>query len=477
MKDAKPKQDFSWFWQHSPDIFVSLTPEGKILDISPAARSMLAYHPKDLQGRFLIEFVVDDDVESASRWLSDLPSVKMRLPLETRMVRQDERVLNISWDGIWANNERVILCVGRDVTDRTRVQQLVTANESRVRTILECVSSGIVVCDIDGRIEETNRACQSMFGADANTLRGKTFVDLLSVNERQRWSFDLLIEQAERAPVELSFVVERASMQLHAASVEIGSRRKCILSLIDISDRKQLDKIRQDVFSMITHELRSPLSAVQGILEMLGEGAYGEVTETAADRIIAARRNVSRLLQVLETVLDAHKIQDGKVRVNLHPTSLDGVIDLAMDSVAGMAERKNVTLHKVTANRVILADNVRLQQVMVNLLSNAIKASPRGSTIEVNVLSAEAGVVIEVADTGKGIPEEFHPLIFEKFEQIPGSFQSQTGSSGLGLTICKNIVDQHGGQIGVRANEPTGSIFWFILPHNCGELPRAQHEV
>lgn len=242
-----------------------------------------------------------------------------------------------------------------------------------------------------------------------------------------------------------------------------------------VDDLHQAEIKKQQLLQTVSHDLRSPLSSVRGILTLLSAGAMGPLPEKALGKVKIAESDVERLIKLITDLLDLEKIAEGKSQLEVAPVQVKRLVERAANSLVSLAEEKGINISRTIDPVQVLADEDRLVQVIVNLLSNAIKFSPDGGEIEVEAAMVEtvastAGsppkqmIEITVADHGRGVPEDLQEKIFERFEQVKKTDATESGGSGLGLAICKSIVELHGGSIGVRQNQGGGSIFWLRIP-------------
>jgi signal transduction histidine kinase len=223
--------------------------------------------------------------------------------------------------------------------------------------------------------------------------------------------------------------------------------------------------LKQEFVAMVSHDLKTPLTSIKGSLMLLSTGAYGQVSDRAGEIINVAETEVDRLSRLVKDLLDLTKIEAGRMQLYYADISVDAIIKRSVASVGQFAERHKVTLETEVARVEIEADCDRLVQVMVNLLTNAIKFSQPGSTVSIEVdTTDEDSVTISVVDSGRGVPAAKLQAIFEPYRQVEGSDEREKDGTGLGLPICKNIVEQHGGTIGVTSEEGKGSTFWFKIP-------------
>lgn len=228
------------------------------------------------------------------------------------------------------------------------------------------------------------------------------------------------------------------------------------------ADLERAEELRRNMVADVAHELRTPLSVLQGNLQAILDGVYPlEQAEIAA--LYDETRLLSRLVDDLHELAQA---EAGQLRLDLRPTDLVGVVQTTAANFAVVAEAKRVKLITDLAEGLppVLADPDRLSQVMRNLLSNALRHTPEGGQITVSATYNGPAARIVVADTGEGIPPEDLPYVFDRFWRAGRSRSRERGGSGLGLAIARHLVQAHGGQIGVESEVGQGSRFWFTLP-------------
>jgi signal transduction histidine kinase len=231
----------------------------------------------------------------------------------------------------------------------------------------------------------------------------------------------------------------------------------------DISHLKELDKMKSDFVATITHDLRSPLTAIQGALALLPE--LGGLTGEQQEFTERAMRNVEHMDTLIRNLLDIGRIEAG-LEMEMEPIRLDAVIEEVVANLLGGARSKGLILQAVVPDDVppVRGNHTRLMQVMTNLLDNAIRYTPRGGKITVRVEDAGEHVTVSVSDTGVGIPAHAKAHIFDKFYRVESAETRELEGIGLGLATVKSIVEKHGGQISVESTEGEGSTFYFSLP-------------
>ncbi|CAN5286593.1 hypothetical protein BH10CYA1_BH10CYA1_27880 [soil metagenome] len=221
---------------------------------------------------------------------------------------------------------------------------------------------------------------------------------------------------------------------------------------------------KKEMVAMVSHDLRTPLTSVQGSLTLLSAGVYGELSERALKEVTVAETNTSRLINLINDLLDIERMEAGKLEMTLRQTFVSQIVEQTSAALDSFAKQNKVELDLPETGLSINADGERLVQVLINLVSNAIKFSPVGSTVAVTAEKLADCVEFKVIDQGRGIPPEFIDSVFERFQQVKKSDAGRKGT-GLGLAICKAIIDGHGGTIGVTSKVGVGSQFWFRIPN------------
>ena len=264
---------------------------------------------------------------------------------------------------------------------------------------------------------------------------------------------NLLKKNAERV-VKRQSLLPTISGSDEVADVDAAFRRMA-------SDLNRAEAAKRDFVAMVSHDLRSPLSAIQGALELVNADVYGEISAKGKSRVRDAEYECVRLLSLINELLDIEKIEAGMMEMNKETADLAELVVRGSESVKLLAEAKNVRIEVFGAHALAPVDSERLVQVFVNLFSNAVKYSPQGGTISVNIEEKDGRATIKIQDQGPGIPKQLQESVFDRFKQAHGG---GSGTSGLGLAICKAIVEAHDGKIGVVSEVGNGSLFWLQLP-------------
>jgi signal transduction histidine kinase/DNA-binding response OmpR family regulator len=229
---------------------------------------------------------------------------------------------------------------------------------------------------------------------------------------------------------------------------------------------KVLDRLKSDFVAVVSHEIRTPLTSVKGAIELLADEHYFQNTEQQMKLLTIAHANAERLLVLISDILDFSKLESSSLPMNMERQRIEPVLEQAASHLRTIIEERRIHLQVVLSPELpdLVIDSSRIAQVVTNLLSNAIKFSPVEGRIEVTADPVDGSVRVSVHDHGEGIAPANLPKLFQKFSQVDSSATRRAGGTGLGLVICKGIVEQHGGSIHVESTPGLGSTFSFLLP-------------
>jgi signal transduction histidine kinase len=260
--------------------------------------------------------------------------------------------------------------------------------------------------------------------------------------------------------------VRRIEMELAAALERERAARE---------EAERANRSKDEFLAGLSHELRTPLNAIMGWIWQLRHSTLGEQGRERA--LASLERNTQLQVQLVNDLLDVSRLSRGKMQLVLRCVDVETIVEAAVDSVRLAAQEKRLHHNVKTAPLVVCADAVRLQQVVTNLLTNAVHFTPADGTIDV-IVARGAGdtLMLQVRDTGSGIPSDFLPFVFEKFRQADSGIARQHGGLGVGLSIVKDIVELHGGTVAVESDGiGSGACFSVVLPLADGALQSLQH--
>jgi two-component system sensor histidine kinase/response regulator len=261
----------------------------------------------------------------------------------------------------------------------------------------------------------------------------------------------------------------------------LGARVRSLLKLkaatdaLESSYRKlrELEKVRDDLMKMIVHDLKSPLTSVLATLELLGDGAFGSLTDEQKRAVGEAEGKSEDLLALIEDILEVARIEEAAVKVTPEPIAPLALLSELMHEWRHRFQQEGTkaTVRVDDDTPIFHADKILLKRVFSNLIQNAVTHSSREVELTITARQAGDSVLFTFTDNGPGIPPEYHEVIFRKFGQVASGVTPRVRSSGLGLTFCKLVVDLHGGMIWVRSKEGEGSAFHVQLPIEAKTIP------
>jgi PAS domain S-box-containing protein len=341
------------------------------------------------------------------------------------------------------------------------------AAHQRYRELFEGSIDPIIITDWGGHILDANRQAVLITGFEVGTLQ-RMNVDHLDISDRIKLgddfanlsdgltiSYDAILYKQGRVEV---------PVQVHARETRIEGLSRIQWILRDITERKNLDSLRNDLISMIYHDLRSPLANVISSLDVI-QTLLPPVSDPALESLLqVAIRSTERIQRLTNSLLDMRRLETGKPITNIQPTSPESLIQESIEAVAHTVAGKNQQIQVEVAPDLgqVLVDPDMVRRVLINLMENAVKYTPVESTISVGALPDKDMVLMWVVDNGPGIPEAEHERVFDKFTRL----HSKDGPKGLGLGLafCRLAIEKHGGRIWVENAPGSGACFKFTLP-------------
>lgn len=337
----------------------------------------------------------------------------------------------------------------------------------RYRELFEDSIDPILISDWEGKILEANRQAEDITGFTSKRLKGKKvskfqvvdpeivgqYFEKLSSGETLSYESALLSKDKREVPV-----------QVYARKVLIENVSHLQWILRDITERKNLDSLRNDLISMIYHDLRSPLANIVSSLDVLEAMLPKDLDPSQKSLLNIAIRSTERIQRLTNSLLDLRRLEAGQSVANQHSVSPVDVVEDSVENVTPVAKNKNqqISVSIPSDLPLVWVDADMIRRVLTNLLENAVKYTPPGSQISVGAELDRNQVVMWVQDNGPGIPSNEQERIFDKYTRLHG--RGGTRGLGLGLAFCRMAIQAHGGRIWVESSTGTGACFKFTLP-------------
>ncbi|OUL36087.1 response regulator [Nostoc sp. 106C] len=510
--------------QQSYQQLVELCPEaifierdGNFIFVNSAAVKLFgATQPEELLGKKILDFVHPNSQQALSENFRLLRELKQAIPLnEAQFLRLDGTAiaLEIAAAAFTYQSQPASQFIARDITqrqqteaflhranselelrvaertaelislnrklqteldERQRIEEQLRISQAKFVRILDIADDAIISIDAAQKIILFNQGAEKIFGYSAQEAIGQTLDLLLPSRFAQAHrhhvvdfgkSSSLARRMGERREI---FGRRQDGTEFPAeasiSKVDTGEEFYYTVILRDVTERKQIERMKDEFVSVVSHELRTPLTSIHGSLGMLVSGLLSPASDQGKRLLQIATDSTDRLVRLINDILDIERIESGRVKMERETCDVADLIESAVNIMQPLAEKAGVKLSISSLSVQLWVDADRIVQTLTNLLSNAIKFSSAGQTVWLVAAQQSNEVVFTVKDTGRGIPATKLDSIFERFQQVDSSDSRNHDGTGLGLAICKSIVQQHGGRIWVESTLDTGSSFYFTLP-------------
>lgn len=340
-----------------------------------------------------------------------------------------------------------------------------TEERNRSAAILSSMAEGVAVVSNDERILFCNQAFCRSLGLEASAGQNQPLLEVIRQSDlleviRQALATGEVVSRE----VTVGAVLAR-SFAATAGPVHTNGTAGVVLVLHDISELRRLERVRRDFVANVSHEFKTPLTAIQGFAETLLGGAL-EDPQNSRRFLGIIREHATRLARLTDDLLKLSQAEAGRLELEMRPLSVNGLIDACLDTTRLKAEEKNLAL---TADYppdlpLVRGDQACLREALQNLLDNAVQYTPPGGRVTIRAALVDGQVSIAVTDTGIGIPQADQERIFERFYRVDAARSRGVGGTGLGLSIARHLVEAHGGRIRVESEVGRGSTFTLFLP-------------
>lgn len=380
---------------------------------------------------------------------------------------------------IYSSIEQKVVERTRDLEEAnlllSRTKEIVDEEKDRLEGVLNSTKEGIIMINPAGGLVFANRSFYEIFafcagGESWNIRELLARKEIFQEPEKYLGELESLTEKPEEVHSGQMTMVLPSLRIIDWFSAPIkedkGRNLGRIIAFRDITREKEVERMKDEFVSIVSHELRTPMTSLSGSLSLVLDGTVGEINEDQKDLLEIAKNNTTRLIRLINDILDISKIEAGKIKMKQETVKMENIITDSMAGVKSFADSyQAVVKSEIPAGLPeITADHDRLIQVVTNLLSNAIKFSPPNGTVLTRAWVDEEKMYVSVKDEGSGIPPEHHEKIFEKFQQVDSSSSRAKGGTGLGLPICRAIIQELSGRLWLESEPGKGATFIFYLP-------------
>ena len=355
--------------------------------------------------------------------------------------------------------------LGHAVAGLGQTIRTLTDERNRSSAILGSMVEGVAVVAGDERILYCNWAFEQILELPEGSSQGRTLVEALRQADLVALVRQVILGVEEvTGEVEVG-TVRRRNFSVTAAPVRSAGANGAVLVLHDITELRRLERVRRDFVANVSHEFKTPLTAIQGFAETLLSGALDD-NKNRNRFVEIIREHARRLARLTDDLLKLSRIEAGRLELEIRPVRVEALVNGCIETARLKAEARGLQIHVELQENTpaVRGDGAQLGEVLLNLLDNALQYTPSGGQIEVMARSSGHDVIFTVTDTGIGIPESDLERIFERFYRVDAARSREAGGTGLGLVIARHIVDAHGGRIWVESAVGQGSRFHFSIP-------------
>ncbi len=352
-------------------------------------------------------------------------------------------------------------------------EEMLRESEGRYRDLYEEAPSAYLSVGTDGYISQANRSAAELLGYSLDELTGKPVFDLYADTPNGKAKaqkvFQRFLDGEEIRGDELEICrADGSNVWVSLSARPIRDKEGRVVAsrstLVDITERKKLDQLKDDFIGLVSHELRSPLTVITGAVNTALTEAERLSPEETRQLLRDAALEADSLSHLLGNLMELSRIQADRLFLFTEPISIEKVIQDTIEKIERLSSAHQFVVDIPRELPSVYADELRMERILYNLLENAVKYSPQGGEIRIFVKPREKHLVIGISDQGIGIPRADQAKLFKPFQRLEDSRPDKVNGSGLGLSVCRRLVEAHGGQIWVESESGKGSTFFFTLP-------------
>ena len=471
------EEKYSTLVELSPDGIV-LTEHEKVIFANRVFHDMLDFEGPKVLGKDLVklmsaslrdakDLVSADERQAVVRNMSEMMkggSNRYTYRMPSKREREGCKWLEAHANPISYKGGAADLVVFRDITERKRAEEELSNERERLEAIIAGMTDGLIMLDRRGLVVSINPALEYMLGLKAKDVIGwcvseghgddlqlQPLLALCNVSS----SGEIVVDPGGRV------------LKVYASQVSdsVGQYLGEVRVVHDITKEKELQRLKDEFIANVSHELRTPLHSIRGFVTLIVEGKVPDPAKQQRFLELVDEQG-QHLSNLVDDILDSFALESGRKRLGSQRVSMKGVIARAALKLGNIAGDKGITIDTKRALKCpdVVGDEEALEQVIINLVNNAIKFSPGGGQVAIEANRRDGKVLMRVIDHGVGIPADAVPKLFGKFYQVDSSVTRIVGGTGLGLYICRQIIEAHGGEIWVESEVGKGSTFSFLVP-------------
>lgn len=343
--------------------------------------------------------------------------------------------------------------------------------QDKTRTLLNSLPDGAILLNHKKQIILVNHQAEKILGIKEDKILSTKNIGSFTHPSYQNLYKILTLGKESGSFSQEEITLEKPRkmvLQVMTAPIAQDKKQLGLLKMIrDITHEKEVDTMKSELISIVSHQLRTPLSAVKWGIKMLLDGDAGEVSKEQKDILAKGYRSNERMIHLVNDLLNISRIEEGRFQYKFAASSIENLVDTTIKEFSYFLEEKQISLKCQKSEKPappVWMDLTKIHVVLQNLLSNAINYTPTGGEIIINLKAQDPFIEVSIKDNGMGIPEDQKASLFQRFFRADNAIRTQTEGSGLGLFIARNIIENHKGRVWAESEENKGSTFYFTLP-------------
>jgi PAS domain S-box-containing protein len=479
---ASHEARFKAIFENSFDAVVLIDPASIIKYATPSVKRVLGYDPDELIGYTGFNLVASVDRPFTMRTLAKLViKPNDTITVEYRVIKKDKSIIWVEATGtnlLFEPEINAVVINFRDITEKKILEEKILREKREDEAMLASIGDGIIATDQTGKITMANHSACEILGWTEKELLGKSLINFISLEDEQSKQ----VADADRPITKVlssrrRVVASRAYYYVKKDKTKFPVRFRVTPIVIDkqivgtievfqdITKEKEIDQMKDEFISMASHELRTPMTAVNGLLSMIFHGDYGPINENLKHPLDNIQISAQRQIHLINDLLNASRLQSGKIEFTFSDFSLRPILEEVVKLVEPIAQQKKLALVIDGKNDfTVYADIEWSKHIMNNLIGNALKFTDKGS-VTISSYAKDNQIYIEVTDTGNGIESSDLEKLFGKFQQLDGQDASKPPGSGLGLYLSRELARKMNGDVSLKNSTlGKGSTFIFTLP-------------
>lgn len=464
-----------------PEVAFVTDPDHVILAANAALAELLGYAPEELVG-WPLEKIFPQQPRGVSLLMADgTGTTKFEIKMKTKTGKM-VLMSFVAGPIAGAGGRKALVYLGRDIRLRKLVEGEIKRARDYFRTVMQNSPSGICVTDVNRKIVMANKVAEELTGYAVEEMVGRPVTFFYPEKEQQPLDF-LALRRGDKVSREVDLVRKDGKTApvlvfYRLVEDERGEREMIIESYSDLTDRKRLDRLKNEFVFVAAHELRNPVTAIRLLLNMVFEDKRVTLDPTLRGYLLKIQEADERLLQLVDDLLEVSRSESGRLKILVSPQDMTELVRTIFSEIRPNALTRDVSLRHIplTPMPAVLADPSKLKEIIANLVTNGVKYNVAGGSVTIEHEVRGGMLLTHVADTGIGISEKDQERLFEKFWRSEDMAVRAQSGTGLGLFIVKELVERMGGSLDVTSKPGRGTTFTFTLPlAHAKAPPKARH--